>query len=74
MYRYRLFKEDGSDAGEAHSFEYVSAWEVIRNNDGQLLRVLDVVATLVDTEDQIGLLAKVTHASPPCRYASRCLL
>jgi hypothetical protein len=43
VYRYRLFLEDGSEAGEAHSAVMIQPGETIWTGDGRKLRVVDVV-------------------------------
>ena len=43
MFRYRLFEDDGSDAGDIHHATPVEPGETIRATDGRWLRVLDVI-------------------------------
>lgn len=56
LYRYRLYLEDGSEAGEAHYAVMILPDETIWTGDGRKLRVLDVVP--VDEKDSpyVGLL------------------
>lgn len=56
LYRYRLFNEDGTEAGEAHYAVGIKPGETIWTGDGRKLRVLDVVP--VDEQDSpyVGLL------------------
>jgi hypothetical protein len=42
MYHYRLFNEDGSEAGEATYAVPINPGEIIHQGAGKRLRVLDV--------------------------------
>ena len=56
LYRYRLFLEDGSEAGEAHYAVMIQPGETIHTGDGRKLRVLDLVPTEENPSDYVGLL------------------
>jgi hypothetical protein len=57
MFRYRLYLEDGSDAGEATYAQMIHLGDEIHIGAGQRFRILDVVP--VDEEDEspfVGML------------------
>ena len=56
MFRYRLYLEDGSDAGEAHYAVMIQPGETIRTGDGRKLRVLDLVPPEENPSECVGLL------------------
>ena len=56
LYRYRLYLEDGSDAGEAHYAVRIEAGEIVRTGDGRKFRVVDVTATADASDDYVGML------------------
>ena len=56
LYRYRLYLEDGSDAGEAHYAVLIQPGETIRASDGRKLRVLDVVPAEENPSEFVGML------------------
>jgi hypothetical protein len=56
MPRYRLFYEDGADAGEARYSVYVEAGEEIVTGDGRRLRVLELVDVSEEDSPYAGLL------------------
>ncbi len=43
FYRYRLFNEDGSEAGEAHYAVFIQPGETVVIGDRRRVRVVDVV-------------------------------
>ncbi len=49
LYRYRLYLEDGSEAGEAHYAVMIQPGEEIWTGDGRKLQVLDVVPVEEDS-------------------------
>jgi hypothetical protein len=57
IYRYRLYLEDGSEAGEAHYAVTIEAGEIIWTGDGRKLRVIAVVPTDEDSAEYTGLLS-----------------
>lgn len=56
MLRYRLFKKDGSDVGDAHYPVPVRAGEMIRTGDGRRLRVLSLIEKHDESSRYAGLL------------------
>jgi hypothetical protein len=56
LYRYRLYLEDSSEAGEAHYAALIQAGETIYASDGHKLRVVDVVPTEEDSAEYVGML------------------
>jgi hypothetical protein len=56
IYRYRLYKPDGSEAGEAHYAVLIQPGETIRTGDGRRLRVVDVVPVGEDSIESAGFL------------------
>jgi ribosomal protein L14 len=56
LYRYRLYLEDGSEAGDAHYAVLIRPGETIRTNDGRRLRVVDVAAVEDAASEYVGLL------------------
>lgn len=55
LYRYRLYLEDGSEAGEAHYAVLIQPGDLIFTARGKL-RVLDVVAVEEQDSPYVGLL------------------
>ena len=49
MFRYRLFWDDGVDAGEAEYDVSIEPDDTVRLPDGQEVRVLEVVETAKDS-------------------------
>jgi hypothetical protein len=56
LYRHRLYLEDGSEAGEAHSAVPIKAGETVWKGDGRELRVVAVVPTEDDSDRYVGIL------------------
>jgi hypothetical protein len=56
VFRYKLYFEDGSEAGEAAYAVYVNPGEFVLIGAGQRLRVLDVVPVDEERSPFIGLL------------------
>jgi len=56
LYRYRLYLEDGSEAGEAHCAVMIQPGETIWTGDGRKLRVVDVVPVEELGSPYVGLL------------------
>jgi hypothetical protein len=56
FYRYRLFNEDGSEAGEAHYAVLIQPGEDIWTGDGGHLRVVDIVPVHEDDSPYVGFL------------------
>lgn len=58
MYGYRLFYEDGREAGVAHYAARVGRGQTIRTRDGRRLRVMSVY-TITDPESPFSGLVSV---------------
>jgi hypothetical protein len=56
LYRYRLYLEDGTEAGEAHYAVLIRPGETIWMGDGRKLRVVDVAPVEEDSAEYAGLL------------------
>jgi hypothetical protein len=56
LYRYRLYLENGSEAGEAHYAVLIQPGETIWTNDGRKLLVVDVAAVEETESPYVGLL------------------
>jgi hypothetical protein len=54
--RYKLYLEDGSEAGEAHHAVLIQPGETIWTGAGRKLRVLDVVSVEEEDSPFVGLL------------------
>lgn len=60
LYRYRLYLEDGTEAGEAHYAVMIRPGERIHTGDGRNLRVFDVVPVGEEDSPHVGLLTVET--------------
>jgi hypothetical protein len=56
VFRYRLYLDDGTEAGEAHYAVMIQPGETIWANDGRKLRVVDVVPVEEEDSPYVGLL------------------
>ena len=56
LYRYRLYLEDGTEAGEADHAVMIRPGETIHTGDGRKLRVVDVVPVEEEGSPYVGLL------------------
>jgi hypothetical protein len=56
LYRYRLYLEDGTEAGEAEYAVRIQPGETIWAGDGRMLRVVDVVSFEEEDSPYVGLL------------------
>jgi hypothetical protein len=62
MFRYKIDLEDGSDAGEGPTAEWINAGEVIHIAGAERFRVIDVVPFEEDASPFVGLLRVEPHA------------
>ena len=61
LYRYRLYLQDGSEAGEAHYAVLIQPGETIWTGDGRKLRVVDVAPVEEGLGEYAGLLRVVAE-------------
>ncbi len=54
LYRYRLYFEDGSEAGEAHYAVRIAAGEIVWTGDGRKWRVVEVVPADEENLPSVG--------------------